>query len=78
MRKNTNLRPWNRIGIYWESDSEAFKNMIANNLNNINEELMYSVQRFKSAYGEEEPLIVEQTINLVGHNVHITITDIDN
>ena len=71
MRKNTNLRPWNKIGIYYETDSDVFEKAICKQIKNINEELGYEVKFGISL----EPVIIASTLVLEGHTVHVTITD---
>ncbi|ARF09657.1 isoleucyl-tRNA synthetase [Indivirus ILV1] len=75
MRKNTNLRPWNKIGIYYKTQSELVKNAIINNQKNINEELFYEVKYLEDDVIIKEKIIISQKVNLERELVNIIITD---
>ena len=75
MRKNTNLRPWNKIGIYYQTNSEAIKRTIITNQKNINEELFYEVKYLEDSDIINEKVIVSDTFTLEGETLTITITD---
>jgi isoleucyl-tRNA synthetase len=76
LRKNTNLRPWNKILIYYSTDDEILKKSVENNLNKINEELMYSVIYLSDLKNITEKVIVSNVENLDNHKVTITITEL--
>lgn len=74
MRKKTSLRPWNKIGIYYDTNSSQVELAISSNLQNINEELIYAVSKGK-AQDLTEPIIISETVNLEGYIITITISD---
>ena len=76
MRKNTNLKPWNKIGIYYETESELVKRVINKFYDQVCEELIYKVYEMKD-FDKSQPEIKTQESDLNGHLVKFTITDFD-
>lgn len=74
MRKNTKLRPWNKIGIYIETSSSLIKNMINKFSQEIEQDLLYPVKEMKDRIINEKE-IVTQKCDVNGIDVTITITD---
>lgn len=75
MRKNTSLRPWNKIGIYYQTDSDLIKRTIICNQQNINEELFYEVKYLDNDVEIIEKIIISNSVTLGEETVIITITD---
>ena len=74
LRKNTNLRPWNKIGIYYQTNSEILIEAITDNILNINEQLLYEVKH--ESPPKDEEVIVTHTEDLASHRITITITNL--
>jgi isoleucyl-tRNA synthetase len=75
LRKNSSLRPWNKIGIYYQTDSDVIVRTIESNLKLINEELLYEVKRVNSREEIHEQVVISMQTELEGEKVAITITD---
>ena len=74
MRKNTKLRPWNKIGIYFASSSPLINNMINKFSQEFEQELLYPVKEMQDRIPTEQE-IVTQKCDINGIDVTITITD---
>jgi len=74
MRKNTKLRPWNKIGIYFESSNPLIRNMINKFSQEFEQELLYPVKEMQDRIPTEQE-IVTQKCDINGIDVTITITD---
>lgn len=70
LRKTTNLRPWDKIEIYYQCTTEILKNAINNNLNNINLELMYPVYYSDNII---KTIISSKCEKLDGYEINITL-----
>lgn len=73
MRKNNNLRPWDKIRIYYKTHSESIKKAIINNQKNINEELLFETSYLNSDTIINEKNIISQTITLHNELIEIII-----
>jgi isoleucyl-tRNA synthetase len=71
IRKNTNLKPWDKIGIYYKTNSEGIKFIFSKFYDDIHRELGYPVNLNESNYEQE---IVNSTFEVNGQNVNILIT----
>ncbi|AYV82058.1 MAG: isoleucyl-tRNA synthetase, partial [Homavirus sp.] len=75
MRKNTKLRPWNRIKIYYQSDSDTINNTLVKYNDEIIEDLGYQIYPLSNYDCDMEPMIVNNTTVLCGETVNILISD---
>jgi len=75
MRKNTKLKPWNKIGIYYKTDSQLVNQVINKFYDTICLELIYKVYEMDNI-NDQEPVIGTQECDLNGHKVLVTITDV--
>jgi len=76
MRKNTKLRPWNKIGIYYKTDSELIDQVILKYYDEIAQELNFPVCPIDKCK-ETEAEIISTNCDINGINVWIKITDLD-
>ncbi len=76
IRKHTNLKPWNKIGIYYKTDSELIKTVFTKFHNEIHQELNYPVVDIKN-YQLDEKEFVCSDFDVNEQTVHILITDLD-
>lgn len=76
MRKNTYLKPWNKIGIYYETDSQLVNKVVNKFYDQICEELIYKVYEMKD-WDKTQKEIKTQETDLNGQMVKFTITDFD-
>ena len=76
MRKNTKLRPWNRIGIYYETNSQLVKDTINKFNKEIEEELLYPVHNMQDRILTEKEIVSEKC-DINSNEVTILITDMD-
>ncbi|SNW62233.1 Isoleucyl-tRNA synthetase [Orpheovirus IHUMI-LCC2] len=74
MRKDSGLRPWNKIGIYYASDSQCVDLVVKKYEKELEEELIYPVRRLESR-GDEVEIKAESHV-LNGHKVDIVITNL--
>lgn len=72
LRKQTKLNPWDKINIYYQTDSEMVTQSIEKHYNQIETELLYPV--FNSKHNESEKVIESKEFNINDHTVNITIT----
>jgi len=74
IRKNTNLKPWNKIGIYYKTDSELVDKVFTKFYDEIYQELNFPVIDIKN-YDLSEKEIVCSNFDVNEHIVHILITE---
>lgn len=75
MRKNTKLRPWNKIGIYFDTQSELIKDLVNKFSQEFEQELLYPIKTMTERNPDEKEIITQKCD--VNHNdVTITITDV--
>jgi isoleucyl-tRNA synthetase len=74
MRKSTKLRPWNRIGIYYQTDNKLIEHVFDKYQNEITQELIYPVYPIDKDNGSEK-VIIEQMNEINDDQVFIKITD---
>ena len=75
MRKNTNLKPWNEITIYYATNSDKIKKMITTYRARIVEELLYEVYNiYTDKFDQTKEIIIAQTDKLLEEKLTIIIT----
>lgn len=74
LRKDTKLKPWNKIKIYYETDSDKFKSVIGKFYDTICQELIYKVYDM-SDINNDDPLIVTKSVKILDIDVKITLTE---
>jgi isoleucyl-tRNA synthetase len=74
MRKDTELRPWNKIGIYYGVSDESFKNTIIKYSLELATDLLYEVHPLDEIDSDESVIISEKTI-IDGCDIEFVITD---
>ncbi len=75
MRKNTKLKPWNKIGIYYRSDSKLIDRVLTKYNKEITEQLIYPVYPINQRdFSQKEITSLTQEIN--GEAVYLLITDL--
>lgn len=72
MRKETSLRPWDKINIYYQTESETIKNVINKYYQTICQELTYNVIEQNGHIDEE--IIISKSVQIHDANIMITIT----
>lgn len=75
MRKDTNLRPWNKIHIYYETDSDQLRKIVDKHRSEIQNTLHYEVTEGYVKKDDEED-VISRECDLVGINVKLWITRI--
>jgi isoleucyl-tRNA synthetase len=73
LRKEAKLKPWNKINIYYETESNRLIDAINKYKSKIVEELIYDIKN-KSCPTNEEIIISKDNIDLYGNVVKITIS----
>lgn len=77
MRKDAKLKPWNKIGIYYKTDSQLITQVLTSYHNDITQELIYPVYHIdKRDVSEREIVSTDHDIN--GQKVNVVITDLTN
>ncbi|CAH6421283.1 Isoleucyl-tRNA synthetase [uncultured virus] len=75
MRKNTKLRPWNKINIYFKSDNTKIVSIICDKFyKKICEELIYNVDELKKEM-KLDNIIIENEFEICGYKINVVITD---
>lgn len=77
MRKEAKLKPWNKIGIYYKTNSQLVDQVINKFYDSICQELIYAVYE-QDNMNKDAVIISTKEHNLHGHIVLVTITDVDN
>jgi isoleucyl-tRNA synthetase len=78
MRKTSNLKPWNKIGIYYQSDDTSFMEMVNNNLSELrNLLLMHDICKYGEYVDGSELTIKQQIHDIDNVEVMILITSKD-
>jgi hypothetical protein len=75
IRKNTNLKPWDKIGIYYKTDSIIVNKVFTKFHDEIYQELNYPVIDIKN-YDLNEKEITCSQFDVNEHIVHILITEL--
>jgi isoleucyl-tRNA synthetase len=75
MRKNTKLKPWNKINIYYETKNPALHTVVNKKKTEIVQELLYPVYAVSCQEEIKEGVITSQDKMILEHSVKITITD---
>ncbi len=74
MRKKTDLHPWNKIGIYYDTDSPELGSILKEFRDEISDSLIYEINHISKKKSHEKNIIRKDC--LVGkEKIHITITD---
>jgi isoleucyl-tRNA synthetase len=74
MRKKTSLKPWNKINIYYETQSQEIDQMIKKNYSSIVETLIYKVYPMFHKKDNEKILISEKT-SIYNYPISFTICE---
>lgn len=74
MRKNTKLRPWNKIGIYYSTTDDLINKVLHNNAESIKTELLYGINLLNNR-NMNEPEIKTCEYEINKSKIIITITD---
>jgi len=72
MRKETSLRPWDKINIYYQTKSDIVKNVIKQYYQTIHQELTYDIIEQNSPIDKE--IIISKPVEIYHENITITIT----
>ncbi len=72
MRKNSNLRPWNVIKIFYDTSDLEIKDVVTKFNDVIVEQLLYSVEMLDNY--DNEAIIVESTVVILESTVNIVLT----
>lgn len=73
MRKQTKLRPWNKIGIYYETYDFMIHQVLNKKADLIKQELLYGIDKMENR-NMEEPVVITDTHEIASGSVVITIT----
>lgn len=74
MRKQVKLKPWNKINIYYKTESDLIKNIINKFYNRIVEELLYNVYSMNEK-NIDEKIIISSEKEIYGSKILLTITE---
>lgn len=75
MRKRTNLRPWDKIGIYYHSDNEFITDVVNDKYDIITQELIYPMHKLDGDIEMKGTEIIREECDILGLKVTIIITD---
>ena len=73
LRKDTKLKPWNKIGIYYDTEDKNMLEILDTFYDDICEELVYSIASLNEC-GAAEPVIVEKECDVYGVKMKIKLT----